>query len=321
MAKTLKEQLYDALTHSIDSGHLESGLVLLEGNIAEIFGMSRSPVRQTLGQLHEEGRICRFDGRGYLVGSRPDEIIRRTLAEADFRAAGGKAQVKRSDEWPDLAGRVERDIVLCSMKGRFELNELQLAKHLQVSRTITHRILLHLQSLGLIEKVKYTGWTVVPLDDERLHNLYEARRQLEPFMIAQASRSMPEQEILGYIEKLDDAARRYPDIKGSLLDELENDLHQRVVGKGGNREIMMMLRRTQPILLVSKHLLGSAIAFPQHDPFFDEHRRVFERMRDRQTELASRALAEHLEHSEFKVMDRLARFRDTGQIEVPGYLS
>lgn len=320
MTKTLTDQLYSALKQSIDSGHLEPGLVLLEGNIAEIFGMSRSPVRQTLGRLHEEGSICRFDGRGYLVGSRPDEVVRRTLKEADFRAVGGRERIERSDAWLELAERVERDVVLCSMKGRFELNELQLARSLDVSRTITHRILLQLQSLGLIEKVKYSGWAVVPLDDGRLHNLYEARRQLEPFMIAQACSRMTEQEITGYIEKLDNAARQYPAIRSSLLDELENDLHQTTIGRGGNREILTMLRRTHPILLISKHLLGSAIAMPQQDPFFDEHRWVFARMRDKQPERASRALFEHLERSESQVVDRLAQFRDTGHVDVPGYL-
>lgn len=321
MAKTLKEQLYHALKRSIDNGHLEPGLVLLEGNIADIFGMSRSPVRQTLGRLHEERAISRFDGRGYLVGaSSSSEVVRRGLSEADFRPAGVGVKIERTDAWREIAEQVERDVVLCSMKGTFELNELQLSHCFDVSRTITHQILLHLQSLGVVEKVKYSSWSVVPLDNERLHNLYEARRQLEPFMIARATRNMPEQDIVRNIEKLDFAARRYPDVESSLLDEMENDLHQKAIALGGNQEIVNMLRRTRPILLVSKHLLGSSVEMPEQDPFFDEHRWVFEKMRERQAELASRALAEHLASSESTVVDRLSDFRDAGHIDVPGYL-
>lgn len=320
MTKTLQEQLYQALTNSIEKGHLEPGLVLLEGSIAKVFGMSRSPVRQTLGRLHEEGAISRFEGRGYLVGRHPGDAIRRTLTAGDFRVAGGRAAIERKDAWRSMAETVERDVVLCSMKGRLELNELQLAKTLEVSRTVTHRILLHLQSLGVVEKAKYTSWSVVPLDESRLHHLYEARLQLEPFMIGQASQIMSEVEIARFLERLDDAARQYPNVPGTTLDALENDLHHEAIARGGNPEILGMLRRTRPILLVSKHLLGALFDMPAEDPFFDEHRTVFEKMLARRPDQAGRALHSHLARSEGKVQARLAAFREVAQVDLPAYL-
>ncbi|MFY0990124.1 GntR family transcriptional regulator [Halomonas sp. C05BenzN] len=320
MANTLANQLYSTLKKGIDSRQLEPGLVLLEGNIAELFGVSRSPVRETLSRLHDEGVICRFEGRGYLVGSRPGEVIRRSLTEDDFPPEGKVSRIVRSERWRVFADRVERDVVLCSMKGKFELNELNLARELDVSRTITHQILLYLQSIGVVEKVKYTGWKVVPLNNERLSNLYEARRQLEPFMISHASRNISDKELDYYIGRLDMAASNYPDIQSSFLDELENDLHHEAVSRGGNVEIMNMLRRTHPILLVSKHLLGSSIDLPEEEPFFDEHRWVFDRMRQRNPDDAARALDEHLYRSESKVIERLDIFRREGAIDVPGYI-
>lgn len=320
MGKTLQEQLYQAMTHSIEQGHLEPGLVLLEGNIAKVFGMSRSPVRQTLWRLYEEGSISRFEGRGYLVGRHPADIVRRTLTAGDFRKVGGRAAIERQDAWRQMAETVERDIVLCSMKGRLELNELQLAKTLGVSRSVTHRILLHLQSLGVVEKTKYTSWNVVPLDESRLHHLYEARLQLEPFMISQACQAMTEPEIARFIERLDDAARHYPDVPGTTLDALENDLHIEAIARGGNPEILGMLSRTRPILLVSKHLLGALFDMPAEDPFFDEHRDVFEKLLARRPEQAARSLHAHLARSEGKVQARLAAFRETAQVDLPAYL-
>lgn len=319
MAKTLRDQLYHTLKTSIDHGYLESGLVLLEGSLANLFNMSRSPVRQTLGRLHDEGMICRFDGRGYQVGAFPTEAVRRSLSEEDFRHLG-VSKVERTEPWRQVAERVEHDAALCSMKGRFELNELQLSRHFSVSRTITHQILLHLQSIGVAEKVKYASWSLVPLDNERLHNLYEARRQLEPFMIARACLNMSQKEITHYIDRLDHMAKRYPDIEGHLLDELENDLHHKAISMGGNPEIMSMLRRTHPVLLISKHLLGSSVEMPTQDPFFEEHRWVFEKVRGRQADQASRALMEHLTRSQSKVQERLSQFREEGHIEVPDYL-
>lgn len=321
MSNTLKEQLYQALVQGIDRGHLEPGLVLLEGNIAAIFDMSRSPVRQTLSRLHDEGKICRFDGRGYLVGRGGGEVIRRTLGAGDFRAAGGQASIQRTEAWQALAEKVERDLVLCSMKGRLELNELQLAKTYAVSRTTTQRILASLQSLGVVDKTKYSSWSVIPLDDERLHHLYDARRQLEPFMISRACGVLSDQELDGYLFRLDEAARQYPNLEGARLDALENDLHQEALMRGGNPEIITMLRRTRPILLISKHLLGGAVEMPAEDPLFTEHRRVFEALSARLPKQAGQALDEHLANAETKVRQRLANFREAGEVVMPRYLS
>lgn len=320
MTKTLRGQLYQALKQSIVEKRLEPGLVLLEGNIATLFGISRSPVRQTLSQLHAERYICRFEGRGYLVGASPSDIVRRTLSEHDFKQPGYAPGVDRTVSWRTHIDSVEHDVVLCSIKGAFELNELQLSKSLKVSRTVTHQILLYLQSIGLVEKTKYNSWSVVPLDDQRLHNLYEARRQLEPYMIERATKYTPTSKIDNYIAKLEHAARSYPDIKGELLDELENDLHHSAVSLGDNQEVMNMLRRTHPILLVSKHLLGRVLKLPDQDPFFDEHLRIFEKMRQQQPTLAGKALASHLERSESKVLGRLINFRESGEVEIPPYL-
>lgn len=320
MAKTLKDQLYEALLRSMASGHLEPGLVLLEGNIADIFGMSRSPVRQTLGRLHEEGAISRFGGRGFLVGREPHAIVRRSLTAADFRAAGGRASVKRTDSWRALAEQVEHDVVLCSMKGRLELNELELSRSLGVSRATTYRILLQLQSLGVVEKIKYSSWNVVPLDDDRLHQLYEARRQLEPFMVARACEQIADEAITRYLDRLDQAQARYPSVKASQLDALENDLHHEALAQSGNHEILIMLQRTRPILLISKHLLGGKIELPPGDPFFAAHRQVFESMQARQPERAGAALYRHISESESLVQERLANFRRTGELSAPGYL-
>ncbi|WIX34016.1 GntR family transcriptional regulator [Salinicola sp. JS01] len=320
MVKTLKDQLYQALLRSMASGHLEPGLVLLESNIAEIFGMSRSPVRQTLARLYDEGAISRFEGRGYVVGGEPSEVVRRSLTAADFRAAGGRASVKRTESWRALAERVEHDVVLGSMKGRLELNELELSRTLDVSRSVTHRILLQLQSLGVVAKVKYSSWNVVPLDSDRLHQLYEARRLLEPFMIGKACARIGAPDVERYLQRLAQAERRYPDIDPGRLDALEQDLHHDALVHGANDELLSMLQRTRPILLISKHLLGGEIALPSGDPFFAAHRQVFEALAAGQATRASQALSDHLACSESLVQARLVNFQRDGDIRIPAYL-
>ena len=123
-----------------------------------------------------------------------------------------------------------------------------------------------------------------------------------------------------FIDRLDRAQELYPNIQGGVLDELEIDLHQKALVAGDNTEIITMLQRTRPILLVSKHLLGGEIELPQDDPFFDEHRKIFLAMLSRSTSHASQALAAHLATSEAKVKHRLVKFRSKADITPPSYL-
>lgn len=318
MANTLKDQLYDTLSNSITAGTLEPGLVLLESRLARLFSMSRSPVRETLIRLHDEGRISRFEGRGFLVGHAPNSIIRREIHAEEFQNNG--ATIKRENDWVDLAADVERDTVLCSMLGRWEINELHLANSLQVSRNVTQQILLKLQSLGVVEREKYSGWQVVPLDDSRLHQLYEARILLEPFMLERATQRIPRTVLDGFIRDLNTAAQRYPNVDPQQLDRLEHHLHRDTLQYGANDEVLTMLRRTRPILLISKHLLDGHVQLPNTDPFLEDHRHILNLMAQGKSHQAAEALKQHLMTSETKVLHRLTEFRTQGQIQAPGYL-
>lgn len=318
MTETLKDQLYEALRNSIESGVFEPGLVLLESHLARLFSMSRSPVRDTLNRLSAEGFVSRFDGRGFLVGSTPRKVIRREITAEELEQAG--ASISRGNTWLDLASNVERDAVLCSMVGRWEINELQLANTLGVSRAITQQILLQLQYIGVAEREKYSGWQVVPLNDQRLRQLYEARALLEPYMIERATEYIPREVLNGFMANLDTISRNYPDIEASQLDKLEHHLHSETLHYGGNDEILTMLRRTRPILLISKHLLGGYVQLPSVDPFLEEHRVILKLMLAGLGKEAGQALREHLLASEAKVQHRLTEYRLQKRSSSPDYL-
>ncbi|MFP8968422.1 GntR family transcriptional regulator [Pokkaliibacter sp. CJK22405] len=319
MAETLKDQLYEALKSSIEAGSLEPGLVLLESRIARLFTMSRSPVRDTLQRLFDEGLVSRFEGRGYLVGQSPEQVIRREIQSDEFKPGGGTS-ITREHSWYDLAAEVERDAVLCSMVGRWEINELQLANALGVSRAVTQQILLQLQYIGVVEREKYSGWNVVPLNDERLHQLYEARLLLEPFMVERATARIPSEILQGFLADLERVSRSYPNVEAHELDALEHDLHAKTLDYGGNQEILTMLGRTRPILLISKHLLGGYVELPSADPFLEEHSTVLNLMLEGRGKEAGEALKRHLQASEAKVRTRLAEYRQKEHVPSPEYL-
>ncbi|MEF9673512.1 GntR family transcriptional regulator [Pseudomonas sp. MWU13-2100] len=64
-----------ALRKMIASGELAAGERLMENPTAELFGVSRMPVRMAFRTLEQEGLLVRFGGRGFQVRSvNPDDI-------------------------------------------------------------------------------------------------------------------------------------------------------------------------------------------------------------------------------------------------------
>lgn len=71
LKRSLAEQAYLELVRGIMSGRLDGGFRLTEEGLCREFGISRTPVREALRRLAEEGLIEALPRRGYQV-CRPD---------------------------------------------------------------------------------------------------------------------------------------------------------------------------------------------------------------------------------------------------------
>ena len=104
----------------------------------------------------------------------------------------------------------------------------------------------------------------------------------------------------------------------TALDELELDLHVRCLGHCPNPELVEALKRTRCILIFGKHLLGREIAFPNEEPFFDEHRRIIDAMMRRDEAAVARETLAHLRKARTKVLDRVRYSRSvTAPLDLP----
>ena len=72
--------------------------------------------------------------------------------------------LRRSFAWEGIYEEVERAIIHRSAFGRFRVNELELARHYKVGRTVAHDVLTRLQALGIVDKDERQRWTIVSLD-------------------------------------------------------------------------------------------------------------------------------------------------------------
>jgi DNA-binding GntR family transcriptional regulator len=302
---SLTAKITSLLRDAIATGKLAEGQLLLETHVANITGSSRGPIKQAFAELHGEGRISRFDGRGFIVGSRPDKVIRapitaRSLGLDDQETGGLKERA-----WENVYDPVESELIRCALNGRFRINEHELANHYGVSRTVMHDVLMHAQANGLIVKDERSRWYSVPLDENRVNFLYELREHLEPVALSKAAGVIPQKELEQVDSRLIQALRRYPDLPADGLDELELDLHVRCLSYCPNPELVEALKRTRCIMIFGKHLLGREIAFPNEEPFFDEHRRIVDAMMRRDKPAVAQEALAHLHKAREKVLERV----------------
>lgn len=305
--RSLYEELHGRLKAEILEGAVPEGIVLTEAALADIVGSSRAPVRQALQMLVEDGLINRFDGRGFVVGSSGTPPRREKLA--DYLGTLIKADARPMFAWQPLYENVERIIVYRSFFGRYRINENELARHFGVGRAVARDLLLKLETLGITEKDDNFRWSIVPLDSQRIRDLYEVREQIEPIALSSALGGLSDDHIDAMLARLSEALADYPDVSASTMYELELDLHFRSLQACPNKEFLSILKRTHCILTLSKNVVGSRIKMPESEPFLAEHISVFEMMRRRDVEGLRKAMRDHIRGSQPNVQARAAYIR------------
>lgn len=113
----LSERVYNHVVDQIEKGELVEGDRILERVLCEALGVSRTPVREALGKLADDGFLVGTPGQGYAVGGFDENDARevfQTIGPLDGRAAylampnlteGDLAQLRFLCESMDIAIR------------------------------------------------------------------------------------------------------------------------------------------------------------------------------------------------------------------------
>ena len=194
---------------------LTPGLVLLESTIAEAFRVSRAPVQMALRRLHDEGRIQRFEGRGYVVPGAPGAPLapvraNPTLAGLDVTLTRDNAEEVARGSGNRIAAETQRAIEAAGPFGRFRLSESLMAAHFNVSRTVVRDVLGRMHERGLITKDERSHWLAGPLTDAGLRDMYEARIILEPSALRRAAATLDRATLARMLDRVEVARTQLP---------------------------------------------------------------------------------------------------------------
>lgn len=108
----LREQVYEAILSQLRNGHYAPGERVTEGRVAKDLDVSRTPVREAMGQLHRHGILWAREGRGYEVPSLSEDeaieifVVRQLVEPA---AVGMAAQEYDEDRILELDKAISQE--------------------------------------------------------------------------------------------------------------------------------------------------------------------------------------------------------------------
>lgn len=162
-AQGLAKQILDL----IEEARFEVGYHLREQQLADLLGVSRTPVRAAMGVLESFGVVEARKNQGYFLAQPPDGLHR---IELDLPPS--------ADE--DLYNRLVTDRLAGTIPA--SLTQTDIAQRYAVDRVTMTRALSRLSEDGLIIRNKGHGWSFQPSLDSAmtLKNSYDFRLTLEP---------------------------------------------------------------------------------------------------------------------------------------------
>ncbi|MBX3596726.1 MAG: GntR family transcriptional regulator [Rhizobiaceae bacterium] len=171
----LQLRLVRQLLKMIVDGTLEQGAHLREVELAQSFGVSRTPLRAALARLSELGVAeKKNDGRGLIVssGASAAERALANLPQEDEEQV--KEQIAR--DW--FEGKISREVSESYFRARYGLGKMTLS-----------RVLAMLSDEGVISRMPGYGWQFEPTLNSQIANdaSYDFRLLVEPGAIKQAS--------------------------------------------------------------------------------------------------------------------------------------
>lgn len=283
-----------ALRSNIASGRLQPGFVLLEGPIANLMKTSRAPVQAALRILEDENLICRFDGRGYLVGRAGTRAtpLRRDIGELRLRIPNEiDTALQNRGLWERIYEEVESAVAACLIFGEFRIIELELADYYGVSRTVVRDVLGRLHERGLITKTQSSHWVVGALTAQSVRERFQLRQFLEPEALRLASDRIDRETIRRVLQQESDCN---PTTHGGAdWMQLDRVLMESCIFQAPNGHLVDLIRQNQMPLAAASRAL-TKLGLPEDEIAVSEYLMLFKLIAARAFDAAATYWRSHL---------------------------
>jgi DNA-binding GntR family transcriptional regulator len=315
----LYERAFALIAEEIKSGILPYGERLTEVGLAKRLGISRAPIRHALSLLAESGLVQRAASHGYEVHGDTRENAKLELNKHGLvKKLGTLARTS----WELIYDDVEKEIVARTSFYQWHVNEVALARHYGVSRTVSRDVLARLQQRGILTKDDKGRWLAPALNEKRINELYEVRTILEPIALEKAARHVP----IGTIETLRNRLQTVSGQKKGVdyptrLDALEQDLHVTLLSFCDNRALLEAISLPQALLVTQHFLFDWTNDMFDSEPFLPEHLAVYNNLISGDVQNAKDALTFHLQISCSRSNERISNVAKRMTLDSVSYLT
>ena len=166
-ASALSRTIASEITHLVTSGELATGAHLRTQPLADRFGVSRSPVREAMQLLAEQGLLEQKQNRGFFVregaaqATPPSDEAQPFEAPSDYQ--------RMAEDW--LTDRIPAEVTEQMLRDRYGLTKGQL-----------NDILMRAVREGWAERKQGYGWRFLPVakTPESFEQIYRFRMLIEP---------------------------------------------------------------------------------------------------------------------------------------------
>lgn len=185
---------------------------------------------------------------------------------------------------------IKRKIVNCEHPPGELLNENVLATELNISRTPIREALSHLQEEGLVKIMPKKGILVSNITIADMSQIYQARLELEPFVVRISGPHLDSEELLRFRELF--LVERNED---DILQQLETDtgFHRYLADQCNNKYIAQLMNK---ILDENKRVVISTKNKVRVEHSHDEHLKLVELLLAKDYEVAATLMRSHIEN-------------------------
>ena len=217
---------------------------------------------------------------------------------------------KIGEVFPNLGEQIYKiikdKIIWHEIKTKERIIDKKLAEELGVSRSMVRQVLTTLVKEELLIMVPRNGFYVREIAKKEIEEIYEIRKLLEVYAIKRAIPRISNKDI-SKIEKLFKRTKE-PLKKNDIarLIEIDIELHRLIIDNCNNNHIKKIIDKFRN--QVDFYRSADLNRVNRAKELYFEHLEIFESIKKRNTELAIKLMANHIESSKKNVLDNYDKY-------------
>jgi DNA-binding GntR family transcriptional regulator len=286
----LQSELARRILRSLKDEDAQPGHHLVELDLCNAFGVSRTPVRGALKLLAKEGIVTPRAGRGFALARMPAGAGNEQAAvenEADQHLFDALARARSAGKLSD------------------QFTQQEIVRGFDVRLGMVMDVLRQLAELGLVERKPGNGWAFAADPSRILNESYAFRRALEPQLLLQPGFRLDRiwaEKARSQHQKLRKKPWRTGD--GAAFHAVNADFHEQLARCSGNRTMLRAIQRQNQL---RRFLIGQwDYPMEQVCSAIDDHLEILAALEAGYADKAAALMLHHLTQSASQSQENVA---------------